>query len=113
MHELSIAMSIVEICTEEAEKAGAGRVTRVEVEIGSLAGVEPEALSFSWDIATQSTLLEGAPLEIIHTAAMARCKSCSHEFPVDNFFSPCPECQEFGYEIFKGKELQIKSILVE
>ena len=106
-------MSIVEICTEEARKAGAAKVTHVEVEIGSLAGVEPEALSFSWDVATQQTIMEGAPLVIMHIPAMARCKKCGKEFPVENFFSPCPECQEFGYEIFKGKELQIKSILVE
>jgi hydrogenase nickel incorporation protein HypA/HybF len=113
MHELSIATSIVEICVEEAHKAGAAKVTRVEVEIGSLSGVEPEALAFSWDIAIQSTILEGAPLEIIHSQAMAKCRHCSHEFVVDNFFSPCPECMEFGYEVFKGKELQIRSILVE
>jgi len=113
MHELSIAVSIVEICVEEAQKAGAGKVTRVEVEIGSLSGVEPEALAFSWDVATQSTLVEGAPLEIIQAQATARCRSCGHEFPVENFFSPCPHCLEFGYEVFKGKELQIRAIVVE
>lgn len=113
MHELSIAAGIVDICVEEALKANAGKVIRVEVEIGSLAGVETEALEFSWDIAIQSTILEGAPLQIIHVPAAGRCKTCGREFPVDDYYSPCPECGEFGYEVFKGKELRIRSILVD
>lgn len=113
MHELSIAMSIVDICTEEAQKAGAEKVTRVEVEIGTLSGVETEALEFSWEAAIKNTLVEGAVLAIHKVEASAKCKSCQAEFPVDNFFSPCPSCKEFGFEILNGKELQIKSILVE
>lgn len=113
MHELSIAMSIVEISTEEARKAGGEKVTQVEVEIGSMAGVESEALTFSWDAATSGTIVEGAPLVIHHKKALGKCRECQAEFEVDNFFSPCPSCGAYGYEIIQGKELQIKAITLE
>lgn len=113
MHELSIAMSIVEICTEEVQKAEAERVTRVEIEIGSMAGVETEALVFSWDVATKDTPVDGAPLIIHHIEALGRCRECGKEFKVENFYSPCPFCGAFGYEITRGKELQIKAITAE
>jgi hydrogenase nickel incorporation protein HypA/HybF len=113
MHELSIALSIVEICNEEVQKAGAEKVTQVEVEIGTLSGVEFEALQFSWDVAITNTRVEGAPLIIQKIEAAARCKSCQSVFPIDNYFSPCPFCNAFGYKVIQGKELQIKAITVE
>jgi hydrogenase nickel incorporation protein HypA/HybF len=113
MHELSIAMSIVDICTEEVHKAGASKVTQVDLEIGSLSGVETEALEFSWDVAVNDSLVQGARLVIHKMEATARCKSCHSEFNIDNFFSPCPTCGAFGFDILRGKELQIKAITVE
>lgn len=113
MHELSIAMSIVDICTDELKKAGAKKVTQVELEIGSLAGVETGALEFSWDVAVENTPVKDAPLIIHMVKATARCRSCQTEFPIDNFFSPCPHCGEYGFDVLRGKELQIKAITVE
>ena len=64
MHELSIAISIVDTCTEEARKAGGNSVSSVELEIGKLSGVVPEALEFSWDVAIKDSMLEKAELKI-------------------------------------------------
>jgi hydrogenase nickel incorporation protein HypA/HybF len=113
MHELSIAMSIVDICTEEVQKAQAEKVTQVELEIGSLSGVEIEALKFSWDVAVNNTPVAGAPLQIRYVKARAKCQECNSEFDIENYFSPCSECGAFGYEVIAGKELQIKAITVE
>ena len=113
MNELSIAMSIVDICNEELQKAGASRVIQVELEIGSLSGVETEALEFSWDVAVKGTPVENAGLMIQKVEAKAKCQSCQAEFEIDNYFSPCPACGAFGYEVTRGKELQIKAITVE
>ena len=40
MHELSVAMGIVKIAETETEKAGAREVEAIELEIGTLAGIE-------------------------------------------------------------------------
>lgn len=113
MHELSIAMNIVEICVEEAQKSGAGKVTGVEVEVGSMSGVIPDALEFSWDVATKDSLLEGAGLKITAIKATARCVHCGEEFGMEDAFEPCPACNKFENDILTGQELKIKAITIE
>jgi hydrogenase nickel incorporation protein HypA/HybF len=66
MHELSVALSLVEIATEEGQRLG-GRVSAVHVKIGQLAGVARDALEFSYDIACQDTPLSGSRLVIAET----------------------------------------------
>ena len=65
MHEMGIILEVVEAVEERA--AGA-KVVRVALEVGALAAVVPDALRFSFDVATHGTPLEGATLEIRETA---------------------------------------------
>jgi hydrogenase nickel incorporation protein HypA/HybF len=64
MHELSIAMSIVDMATEEAERRGATHVDAVHLRLGRLSGVVAKALLASYDLACESTTLEGSRLVI-------------------------------------------------
>lgn len=41
MHEMSIALSIVEAVEERARQEGAGWVSEIELLVGKLAGIEP------------------------------------------------------------------------
>jgi len=66
MHELSIAMSIVELATEESERRNA-RISAVYVTLGALSGVVKDALEFCWQVACQDTALAGARLEVEET----------------------------------------------
>jgi hydrogenase nickel incorporation protein HypA/HybF len=113
MHELSIALSIVELAEEEARKANASVITKVDVEIGTMAGVETDALLFAWESATIRTMAEKAPLEIHSIQAEAHCLECGQDFPAESFFVQCPKCGGFRYEITKGRELRVSSLLVD
>ncbi len=113
MHELSIAVSIIDICSDEALKAGASRVNNVELDIGTMSGVETDALEFAWEAATHNTIAAGAILNINRITARARCRECGHEFDVEDFLSSCPACNAFGYEVFKGRELKVRAITVD
>ena len=64
MHELSIANAILEAAQNEAAKHPGVRVTKVGVRIGSLAGVDPDALSFGFDALKKETELAAAGLGI-------------------------------------------------
>ena len=113
MHELSIALSIVELAIEEARKADSTVIKQVDIEIGTLAGVESEALLFAWESARSGTPAQSAP-RLIHTVqAEAACLECGKAFPLEHFFAQCPDCGSFRYDIRKGRELRIKSMLVE
>lgn len=113
MHELSIAMSIVEIAKENAQQANKKTITEIELEVGNLSGVVYEALEFAMEEAVKNTLLENASIKVIKIKGIARCSSCSHEFDVDDIFTPCPKCQSFQNEIIQGKELKVKSLIAE
>jgi len=113
MHELSIALSIVELAEEEARKATASVIRKVEVEIGTMAGVENEALLFAWDSVIQGTIAKGSSLEIHSIQAEAHCLECGQDFPAEHFFVQCPACNSFRYNITKGKELRVSSLLVD
>jgi hydrogenase nickel incorporation protein HypA/HybF len=64
MHELSIAVSLIEVAEEEAARNHATRVQSIRLRLGSRAGVAREALLFSYGLACEGTPLEGSRLLI-------------------------------------------------
>lgn len=110
MHELSIALGIVDIAEKETKKAKKNKVELIELEIGTLAGIEFDSLEFIWAAAVKNTVLEGAEKKINIIQAEAKCGDCQHIFKVKYFYDSCPECNSFLKSIIKGKELLIKSL---
>ncbi len=113
MHELSIAMSIVDIASKKAEAAGVGRVDQVELDIGILSGIEFESLEFALSVAVKDSILEGTHFKINRIEALCECNSCTHLYTPGHDFSACPECGKQDLEFIRGKELQIKSLLID
>jgi len=113
MHELSIAMNIVEIAEEESKKAGAVKVNEIELEIGKMSGIVIEALDFALMEAKKNSVLSNAKITINNIPAKAKCLDCDHEFDVEELFTPCPKCNSFKNEIIQGKELKVKRLIAE
>jgi hydrogenase nickel incorporation protein HypA/HybF len=112
MHELSIVMSIVETAEEKVKENHAQSVESIDLVIGDLAGVENEALEFAWDSAVKNTVLQSAKRNIIHVPAKAKCLECDCEFEIKELYDECPLCGEHLLQIVQGKELQIKSMVL-
>jgi hydrogenase nickel incorporation protein HypA/HybF len=113
MHEMGIALQIVEIATASLpENLGDARVTAVNLKIGKLAAVVPESLRFCFDVAVKDTLLTGAKLVIEEVPVVARCKDCNAEWTIDEPVFICKTCQSGSLEILSGRELDIESIEV-
>lgn len=114
MHELSIAENIVRIVATEAQVSKAQRVTVVSLKVGDLSGVVKDALMFSFDIATQGTLLEGARLEIEEIPIAIYCADCNATNNLsEKYRFRCRVCQKPSDDIRNGKELEVASIEVE
>ena len=111
MHELSIALEIVNIAEEEAVKAGVEKFSGIELEIGSLSGIEIDALNFVWDSAVKESVLDGAGKQIDIVQGEAKCTECESIFELDFIHEPCPNCGGFRKEILSGKELKVKNLL--
>jgi hydrogenase nickel incorporation protein HypA/HybF len=64
MHELSIAVNIVDGVLEEAARHGCAQVCAVHLRLGPLSGVDQDALLFAYPMACEGTILENSCLEI-------------------------------------------------
>ena len=113
MHELSIAMSIVDIAEKEVKKHGASKVDEIEILIGSLAGVELDALDFVWQAAIQDTVLADAQKHIHYLKAKAKCLECETTFNLEQAYDNCPKCGSYLKELLQGKELKVKRLILE
>jgi hydrogenase nickel incorporation protein HypA/HybF len=109
MHELGITQNIVAIV---AENANGAKVMRVQLEIGKLTAIMPDAIKFCFDVCSQSTVLEGAKLEIIEISGLAKCRQCGAIIPLNQPFGIC-ECGSRELNIIAGEELKIKEMEIE
>jgi len=112
MHELSITLGIIEIAEKEAAKANAKTVDLIELEIGTLAGIEFDSLDFVWPSAVKDTILENAEKKITVVKGKGKCLDCDSEFDVTNIYDACPNCGSFLKGITQGKELRVKALEV-
>ena len=110
MHELSVALGIVSIAEEETKKAHAKCVESIELEIGTLAGIEFDSLEFIWPSVVKNTVLENAAKKIKIVQAQAKCLDCNHEFKIEKYYDSCPRCGSSLKGILQGKELRVKSL---
>ena len=111
MHELSIAVSLVDVASREAAAAGAERVCTVYLKVGALSGVVRDALAFAFDVATTHTMLEGATLEIEDVPVAVFCPQCDAEKELpDAYRFRCPSCGTPTPEILRGRELEIAAL---
>lgn len=112
MHELSVALGIVRIAEDETKRAQAQSVEKIELEIGTLAGIEFDSLEFVWPSAVKNTVLEHAEKKINVIQGKAVCLDCDHEFKIEKYYDSCPVCKSSLKGILQGKELRVKSLEV-
>jgi len=114
MHELSIALSMVEMAAEEAARRGGIQVNAIHLKLGLLSGVVKEALLFSYDVACEGTLLEGSRLVIEEIPVVVYCPTCEAErtlASVQRFC--CFVCDTPTSQVVRGKELEIVALELE
>ncbi len=113
MHEMTIAMNIVDIVCQKANEEKAVKINSVDLVIGELSGIMIDSLEFCFEAACKNTIADGAELNIHKISAEAFCKSCKNIFRLESSFSPCPNCNDFDFELKKGKEFSIKSFNID
>jgi hydrogenase nickel incorporation protein HypA/HybF len=114
MHELSIAMSIVEMAQEEAERRGGVQVTAVHLKLGALSGVVKEALLSSYEMACDDTPLKGSHLVVEEVPVVVFCPSCRLQRPLSSVqLFCCAECGTPTSEIVQGKEIEVVALEIE
>lgn len=113
MHELSIAMSIVELAEEEAAQRGV-QVTAVHLKLGALSGVVKEALLSSYEMASDDSPLKGSRLIVEEIPVVIFCSHCRARRPISSIqLFCCAECGAPASEIVQGKEIEVTALEIE
>jgi len=111
MHELSIAMGILELTEEESEKRGGARVDAIHLRLGPLSGVVKEALLSAWELASERTDFESSRLVIEEVPIAVFCLKCQAERPVQSIQQLCcVECDTPATEVVHGRELLVSAL---
>ena len=113
MHELSLMEGVLSLILDAQAQHGFQKVERVILEIGDLAGVETEALTFCWEAVMAGTPAESAVLELVAEPAKCWCGTCCCEVPVQSRWDLCPDCGLALGPPFTGTDLKLKSLEVE
>jgi hydrogenase nickel incorporation protein HypA/HybF len=110
MHELSIALSILDAVEEESE-GRPGRVSAIHLKLGPLSGVVKEALVSAYDLAREGTALYDARLVIEEVPLVAWCSACSAQRTLPSVQELCcPECGAPTPDIVSGRDLEVVAL---
>jgi hydrogenase nickel incorporation protein HypA/HybF len=108
MHELAITERVV---TTVAERFGTAKVVRIQLAIGKLSGVAPDAVRFCFDVCSEGTSLAGARLDILEPPGAARCGDCQAAVALDDLIGRCA-CGSANLQLVGGQELCITEVEV-
>jgi hydrogenase nickel incorporation protein HypA/HybF len=113
MHELSIAMAVIDAAAEEAARRGGARVAAVHVRVGPLSGVVPDALRSAFELARAGSDLSDAELVIEETRLVAHCPTCAADRELAAQRLLCPVCGAPTPEVVRGRELEVFALEIE
>jgi hydrogenase nickel incorporation protein HypA/HybF len=109
MHELSVAYDIYATARRAAQEHHATQISKVFVEIGEMAMINPEQVEFLFQtIAQDDEVFAGAQLECKVVSVLSRC-SCGYEGE-ERFI--CPRCGALP-EMIRGREVVVTNIEIE
>jgi hydrogenase nickel incorporation protein HypA/HybF len=113
MHEISIALNIIEIAEAKARERNSPCIQTIKIRLGEFTTVVREALEFAFEVARRDTLAENARLEIESVAMVLRCVVCGPvTSPARSVCLLCPQCG-LPLEVVSGEELHVEYIEVE
>ena len=112
MHELSLTSNLLDIIEEQSITNKFSDVHIVQLEIGYLSCISPDALELCFNVAKRDTVAKNANLEIKRILGRVQCRTCKTTFQVTELLTPCPECDSLGHDVVDGNSLKITNLEV-
>ena len=110
MHELALAEAVVAIAEQHARGR---RVARVELEVGRLRQVVPDALTFSFELVALGTAVEDAELALEEIPVRVVCRACGGESGPQEFPFVCAHCDALDVDVTAGEEFRVVALELE
>ena len=113
MHEYSIVDSLLKLATEHATKHNATKVTKLEIKIGVLSGVEPELLKTAFETFKEGTICEDAEFIMHIQPVIIECSDCKKKSELSKDEYLCPSCKSSNIKIIDGEDMYLMSMELE
>lgn len=112
MHEMSLIYEIINIVSEDASLRGFHKINKIDVMVGDLSNVLPDALELAFMHFQKegiSMIDDHTELHIKREAAKAKCETCELEFEPDYRIAFCPKCELPNCLLISGEAFRIES----
>ncbi|HEY4235128.1 MAG TPA: hydrogenase maturation nickel metallochaperone HypA [Lacipirellulaceae bacterium] len=115
MHELSIALGILDAMSDEADRhGGASMIKAVHVRLGPLSGVVEKSLSAAYELARDGTEFAGCELVVEETPIILHCATCETDCPAESIQEiSCSLCGSQDVSVVGGRELEVTALEIE
>jgi len=111
MHEAAIVESVLQQVVEKMPPRA--EVQRVNLRIGRLTNVSPDALNFYFDAFRNECLGNQCELTVIQPPLRASCQNCGREHEFVEWIWQCAACNSGPLIYLNGSELELESIEVK
>ncbi len=113
MHELSLALEVIDVASREAVKNHVTTIVEIRIEVGKLSGVDAGAFLTALEISAVNTILGNAKIILTETTGKGKCAACDEDFEMPELYTSCPGCGKMPSEIISGREFRVVSMLAE
>lgn len=115
MHEVSIALGMVDELARIAKENNAKHITSVNLRIGRSSGIVIDSLKFAFDaIKLENPLISSAEILIEEVSLRYECNDCKISFEIESIHFPaCPDCKSYSLKLLSGDEMDIVNVELE
>jgi hydrogenase nickel incorporation protein HypA/HybF len=115
VHEVSIALGMVDELVRIAVENNARQVTAVSLRIGRSSGIVTDSLKFAFDsVKLDDPLISSAELLIEDIPLRYECSNCDRSFEMETMLFPsCPDCGSYSLKLLSGDEMDIAHMELE
>lgn len=113
MHELSIAVALLDAAQAEARSHHAERIVRLKCRVGAARQIMPDLLQDAFAVAREGSLAAGAVLDVETVGMTLKCRACGTQQELQGWQFTCPACGSEQVELSGGDMLELSSIELE
>lgn len=110
MHEMSLMGEILHIIQKDAKAKDIKKIDRVELIVGEISNVMPDALIMAFEIYKEQNphfINKEATLIIQSEEAHAECILCGKSYRPDQKIALCPDCKMPSGKVTSGETFQV------